>query len=244
MKAVITAGAPVDGEYARVAGTAVKALAPVRGITMLERAVRALRANGVAEIGVVGGAEVQRVFADRVERFADDRSDGQRNVLAALDLWPENGEPLLYATSDMPYIDGPAIASFLQLVPPDALAMPLTEYAAFCARFPDAPPFGIRLCGERVVNGGIFYIPPGAREGLRSLATAMFSARKKPWRMAAIAGPALLARLVMGRLSIQHVERRAHDVLGIPARAVRGCAAELAYDADTVDEYCYACSHP
>jgi hypothetical protein len=244
VRGVITAGGPIDGEYARVAGTTVKALAPVRGMTMLERAVDALRANGVAELGVVGGAEVQRSFADRVERFAADTGDGQGNLLAALDLWPDDGEPLLYATSDMPYVDGPSVASFLQRISDDALAMPLAAYGAFCARFPNAPPFGITLNGERVINGGFFYIPAGARRRLRAAATAMFSARKEPWRMATIAGPSLLVRFLVRTLSIEQIERRARKVLGIPAFAIRDCAPELAYDADTLDEYRYACDNP
>jgi CTP:molybdopterin cytidylyltransferase MocA len=244
VKAVITAGGRLEGEYARIAGTTIKALAPVRGTTMLDRIIDALHANGIEEIGVVGGREVRHACGNRIARLVPDAGDGERNLLAALTMWPEDGDALIYAASDMPYVDGPALASFLDRVRADTLAMPLADYTAFTARFPGAPPFGITLGGERVVNGGVFHIPAGTRNALQSIALAMFSARKRPWRMATVAGPVLLARFVVRRLSIEHIERRAGILLDRPAQAVRACAPELSYDADTIDEYRYACNNP
>ena len=62
--------------------------------------------------------------------------------------------------------------------------MPLAEHADFTSRFAGAPAAGIVLAGERVVNGGVFVLPPGSRESRGRLAAAFFSARKAPWRMA------------------------------------------------------------
>jgi GTP:adenosylcobinamide-phosphate guanylyltransferase len=243
VKAVITAGGPIDGAYAEMAGTNLKALAPVRGHTMLGRTIAVLRECGVAGIAVVGNEEIARACAGSVERIVPDAGSGSRNVLAALSAWPQDGDPLLYLTCDMPYIEAPAIRSFLDAVAPDTLAMPLTERDAFVARFPDAPPFGITLGGETVVNGGVFHIPAGAADRIRTFATRLFEARKAPWRMATIAGPALLVRFAFGRLTIAQLEVRARAVLSLPVKAVRDAAPELAYDADTVDEYRYAVSH-
>lgn len=240
MKAVVTAGGRIDGEYARAAGTQLKALAPVRGETMLDRTIRALRDLGVTCVAVVGNDEVRERVSGRVE-IVPDAGSGARNVLAALDVWPIDGEPLLYLTCDMPYVDAGAIAGFLGAVSPSTLAMPLAEHAAFSARFPNAPAFGISLAGERVVNGGVFHIPPPARVAIRSFATALFDARKAPWRMAAIAGPSLVFRLILKRLSIGALEARARKVLRTEVAAIRNCAPELAFDADTVEEYRYAC---
>ncbi len=243
MKAVITAGGPLDGVYAELAGTRVKALAPVRGATMLDRTIAALRAVGAARIAIVGNAEVRRSIDGRVEKIVDDRGSGAKNVLAALDAWPDDGEPLLYLTCDMPYITNEALMQFLERVPHDTLAMPLTEIDAFRSRFPDAPPFGIALAGECVVNGGVFHIPAGATARIRSFATALFDARKAPWRMATITGPVLLLKFALKRLSIPDLEARARTVLDMNVAAVRHCAPELAYDADTADEYRYAVDH-
>lgn len=243
MKAVITAGGPIDGEYAILAGTRVKALAQVRGATMLDRTISVLREAGVDRVAVVGNEDVARSADGSVEKIVADAGTGAKNVLGALDAWPDDGEPLLYLTCDMPYITTAALTSFLERVPSDTLAMPLTEIRAFEQRFPGAPPFGITLADVRVVNGGVFHIPAGATGRIRTFATALFEARKAPWRMATIAGPMLLLKFAVKRLSIEELEARARRVLGMNVAAIRNAAPELAFDADSADEYRYAIDH-
>ncbi len=244
MKAVITAGGRIGAPYSDEAGTEVKALAVVRGATMLDRIIESLRGAGVTRIAVVGGADVSDACADRVELIVDEMPSGAENVLRALRAWPEDDEPLLYATSDLPYVTAGAIADFVRRVPPGAIAMALSDHAAFEQRFPGAPPCGIDLGGERVVNGGIFSLPGGSRASVADLATRLFDARKAPWRMATLVSPLTMLRLATGRLSIAHIEREAQRVAKLPAVAVRGCVPALAFDADTIAEYRYACENP
>jgi len=242
VKAVVTAGGRIGGEYARVACTTVKALAPVRGASMLDRVLDALRGAGVTHIAVVGGAEVRAACGERVERFIDEGPTGEENVLRALAAWSDD-EPLLYATSDLPYVHADAVSDFVARVPSDAIAMALTEHADFVLRFAGAPPAGITLARERVVNGGIFSLPPRSRARIATVATGFFSARKAPWRMARLVGPLALVRLATGGLSIPAIEREALRVVRHPCIAVRKCAPELAFDADTVAEYLHACEN-
>jgi hypothetical protein len=150
---------------------------------------------------------------------------------------------LLYATSDMPYVDAAAVRDFVARAPEAALAMPLTAAARFEARFPGAPPFGVRLGRERVVNGGMFAIPGAAAPLLADVAAAFFDARKSPWKMASLVGPAAALRFAFGQLTVSAVEARASAVLGVRACAVRDAAPELAFDADTIAEYQYAATH-
>ncbi len=243
MKAVITAGGPIEGEFAIAAGTALKALAVVRGRTMLARTIEALRAIGVGRIAVVGDDRVRDACGGEVERVVPDRGSGARNVLGALEAWPEDGEPLLYLTCDMPYVDAASLRDFTGRTPRDALAMALCDDMAFAARFPGAEGFGITLGRERVVNGGAFHIPSGASARIRSFATQLFEARKAPWRMATIAGPLLLARFALGRLTVAQLEARARTLLDLPVFAIRDCKPELGFDVDTIGDYQYACAH-
>jgi GTP:adenosylcobinamide-phosphate guanylyltransferase len=243
VKAVITAGGPIDGDYADLARTRVKALAHVRGSTMLDRIIKSVREAGIDRIAVVGNDDVRVSVERRVDKIVPDAGTGAKNVLGALDAWPDDGEPLLYLTCDMPYITTAALASFLERVRSDTLAMPLTEIEDFVRRFPGAPPFGISLAGECVVNGGVFHIPAGGAERIRSFATALFDARKAPWRMATIAGPTLLLKFALKRLSIPELEARGRKILGMNVAALRNSPPELAYDADSVDEYRYAIQH-
>jgi GTP:adenosylcobinamide-phosphate guanylyltransferase len=243
MKAVITAGGRIDGPFARDAGTNVKALAPIRGATMLARIVGALRANGATRIAVVGGSEVRAACSGAVERVIDESPSGATNLLLALKAWPEDGTPLLYATSDLPYVTAEAVRTFLDRIPPGTLAVALSELAAFDRRFPRSSGFGITLAGERVVNGGIFSLPGGAPEKVAQIARRFFDARKQPWRMASFVSPVVLLRFLLGRLSVAHLEAMAARMLQVPARAIRNCPPELAFDVDTDVEYRYACAH-
>jgi GTP:adenosylcobinamide-phosphate guanylyltransferase len=244
VKAVITAGGRIDGRFAEIAGTRVKALAQVRGTSMLERMILALRETGVDTIAVVGGDEVKAACAAHVERFIDESVSGGENLLRALRAWPSDGRPLLYATSDLPYVTADAIRNFAERVAPQTLAVSLSTFGQFSARFPGAPPFGITLAGERVVNGGVFSIPDESIDRLAGVATRFFAARKQPWRMAGFISPFVLLHFLLGRLSIGELERLAQRVLAVPSKAVRNTAPELAYDVDTEAEYRYACAHP
>ena len=143
----------------------------------------------------------------------------------------------------MPYVDAATVAAFLDRVPRDHVAMPLTEIAQWHRRFPGAPEAGITLNGERVVNGDIFYIPGGLAERVEAVAARFFEARKRPWQMASLVSPRLMVRYLFRRLGIGHIEEHARRVLGVSAVAVRNAAPELAFDADSHAEYEYANAH-
>lgn len=229
----------MSGEFARAAGTNVKALARVKDKTMLDAAIAAAREAGATRLAVVGGEEVRSACRGRVDRFIQE-SDGATNVRRALTAW-DSAAPLLYLTSDLPFITASALRAFLDAVPADTLALPLSECAQFEARFPDAPPFGIRLAGDRVVNGGAFWIPARAAETIVALAIRFFQARKSVAKMALLLGPIFCVRFARGRLSVRQLESHATRLLGIPARAIRNAPVELAYDVDTYEEFRYAC---
>jgi len=243
VKAVITAGGRIEGAFASEAGTPVKALAVVRGTTMLDRIIQALRGTGATRIALVGGSEVRAAAQDQVERFVDESPSGSQNMLRALRAWPDDGEPLLYATSDLPYVTAATVTDFVKRVPRQTLSVALSEHADYVARFPGAPSAGITLAGERVVNGGVFVIPGGSIEPLAAIATQFFDARKRPWQMAGLIGAAMLLRFLFRRLSVTGLERRARHTLGVEAVGLRHCAPELAFDVDGETEYGYALAH-
>ena len=209
---------------------------------MLQRMIAALRAAGASRIAVIGGEEVARACSPIVETVIEESVSGSENLLKALHAWPCEGERLVYATSDLPYVTAAAIEDVLTRVPADSLALPLTEWNDFDLRFPGAPPFGVTLAGERVVNGGVFTVPDASVPRLASLATRFFEARKAPWRMAGLVSPWILLRFLFRRLRIAELETLATRALGTPARALRRAPADLAYDVDTAEEYRYACA--
>ncbi len=134
------------------------------------------------------------------------------------------------------------------------ISSPAWEWARSPFHSPSTPPSSsafrtlrrvleFSLGRERVVNGGVFSIPQGTTEKLAAIATRFFEARKRPWRMASLVGPAVLIRFLSGRLRVADLETMALHVLQVPAQALRGCAPELAFDVDTAPEYLYATTH-
>ena len=240
MNAVITAGGRVDGEFARTIGQSVKALAPCRGVTLLELAIRAARDAGANDVAVVGGEEVRRAIGADTRVIGEDAS-GSENLRRALHAWDDDA-PLIYLTSDMPFITGKTLRAFIEASPNGTFALPLTEWDEFTRRFPEAPPFGITLAGEKVVNGGAFILPAGSCRTIETFATRFFNARKSPLRMAQLTGVPLLLKFLFRKLSVGALETHAERLLGIPARAVRNSPPELAYDVDVLEEYTYAIS--
>jgi hypothetical protein len=94
-----------------------------------------------------------------------------------------------------------------------------------------------------VASGSVVYFAAGAAPRVLETAQRLFEARKSLFGMARLLGPALLLRFLLNRLEIEDVEKRAHDVLGIQARAVRDASPALCYDVDTLDDYRFALEH-
>ncbi|HET7815774.1 MAG TPA: NTP transferase domain-containing protein [Candidatus Baltobacteraceae bacterium] len=240
--AVITAGGTVDEPFARRIGTPYKALARVRGTALIDRTISALRGGGIERIGVVAPDEVADVCRKSVDFIVTAKEHGGANQWLALNAF-EFDTPFVYATCDMPYIDSNAVSWFVERAGLREVSMALTEFADFEKRFPKAPPFGIKLGGERVVNGGLFAVPAYASHMLEAIGITLFNARKNPLKMARIAGPGILLRYLVGNLGVGDIEYRAKQLLTIPARALRNAPPELAYDVDVLEEYEYADTH-
>jgi CTP:molybdopterin cytidylyltransferase MocA len=242
MRAVITAGGLVDGEFADAIGTPVKALAPFGSRTLLDVALAACAGAGIAGVAVIGGAEVRELLAGRDGvRMIDAALDGATNVLRALDAWP--GERFVYLTSDMPFATPAALTELVARSEPYALTMALAGADAYAARFPGAPAHSVALGGERVANGNAFVIAPAAVEPARAFATKMFDARKSLPKLALLLGPSMCWRFATKRLTIADLEAYGSRRLGVAVGALRDCDPGLCYDVDSLDDYRYACTH-
>jgi CTP:molybdopterin cytidylyltransferase MocA len=240
VRAVITAGGTVDGEFANQIGTTIKALAPFASRTLLDTGLDACAGAGIGEVAVVGGAEVRAHLRGAGVRVIEAAADGGVNVLRALDAWP--GERFIYLSSDLPFLAAGGLRDFIERSRPFAVSMALASEPRYRARFPDAPPHAVSLRGERVVNGSAFILAPEAVAPARALAVRLFDARKSLFALARLLGPALCARFVTRRLAVSDIEAFGARALRLPVAAVRDCDPGLCYDVDTVEDYRTACS--
>ena len=240
MRAVITAGGLVDAEFAAAIGTRVKALAPFGTRTLLDVVLDACAGAQIDAVAIVGGAEVRAHLRGTGVHVVDAAEDGGTNVLRALDAWP--GEPFVYLASDLPFATAEGLLDLVERSAGRSLTMGLCSAEAYGRRFPDAPPFGVALRGERVVNASAFVFAPEAVAPARAFAVRLFDARKSLWAMARLLDLALIVRFATRRLGVVDVEAYGRRVLGCEAAAVRDCDPGLCYDVDTLDEYSYACA--
>ncbi len=238
MRAVVTAGGLVDGEFAATIGTRVKALAPLGGTTPIDVVLEACACAGIDGVAVVGGAEVRAHLRGRDVRVLDADAGGGTNLLRALDAWPN--ERFAFLTSDMPFATGEALHDFVARSEPFGLTMALAGCTAYESRFPGAPEHAVMLGGERVANGNAFVLAPESIAPARALATRFFAARKSLPKMAMLLGPSMIARFALKRLRIADLEAYATRRLGVAVAAVRGCDPGLCFDVDTLEEYRYA----
>jgi molybdopterin-guanine dinucleotide biosynthesis protein A len=238
MIAAITAGGRVAGDLAEAMGTSVKALAPFGERTLVDAAIDAARANGARRIAVIGGDAIRDHCGARVDDVIPESADGRENIRKAIERGAH--EPLLLLASDMPFVSASALADFLERGRGADIALPLASAEAYLSAYPGAPPHLTNVGGERVANGSVVYFGPGVAPRVLDSAQALFAARKSLARMAALLGPALLLRFAFRRLRIEHVERRAHAVFGVDARAVRDASPALCFDVDSIEDYRYA----
>jgi GTP:adenosylcobinamide-phosphate guanylyltransferase len=238
MIAAITAGGRVDGALAAAIGTDVKALAPLGGERLVDRSIAAARAAGASRVVVIGGAEIRAHCAGRVEKIVSEAAEGRENLRLAIEA--AGGEPLLFLTSDLPFVTGDAAHAFVDRALGSDLALPLATEEDYLRAYPGAPPHITRVGNERVAGGSVVYFGPGVGSQVLAISQRLFDARKSLLRMATLLGPALLLRFVAKRLEIEHIEQRAVRVFGINARAVRNAAPNLCFDVDTLEDYEYA----
>ncbi len=201
----------------------------------MERTLRAVRTLPRIERIIVVAPEA--ALADAALAGADERRpDGPRMIeslrsgLAGF----ARDEPLLITASDLPILTRAALEEAID----EALARDLDlgyaclERRYHDARFPAIPHTWARMREGHFCGGGAVVLKPRVMAQLETLLDQLGSARKSPLRLAAIFGWGTLVRFALGRLSIADAERRASELLGARAGALRSTHAEIAVNVD------------
>ncbi len=233
--AVVLAGGARDAVAALTPGAPNKAFVTVGGKTLVERTLVALRATpAVRRIVVVTPAAAS---GRRELALADElRSDGAtmaQSLRSGLEARDPN-ELVLVCASDLPILSRPAVEEFLTLArrSDSDLVYACVERAVHVARYPGVPHTWARLSDGTYCGGGIVALRPRVLPTLGGLLGRLGAARKNPLRLAAIFGPAILARYALGRLRIADAERRATQLLGARASAAICTHPEIAVNVD------------
>lgn len=231
---------------AAVAGVAHKCLAPVAGRTMLERVVAALAAS--APVGRIAVSLQDPAIVTQLHELAPLIDEGRllplqagtspsRSVLnAAAEL--EAPFPLLITTADHALLTPAMVEHFCaaSLSSGATATVGLTASAVLTARYPQSRRTYLRFRDERYSGSNLFALmDPGAMR-LPELWLRVEQQRKKPWRIAAVFGPRLLAGYLLRRFTLDEAMARISARLGVGVAAVKMPMAEAAIDVDKAED--------
>lgn len=233
--AVVLAGGDRGDLLAGEAGVPAKALLPIDGRPMGAYVLHALRdCAAVRRIVYVGPTDSQLdglydVALPAGERLVDSLALGVGAALGS------GASDLLVLSADIPWLDGAMITRFLAscaTTGPADIYYPVVREESSRARFPDQQRTFVKLRDGRFTGANLALASQSGVTSLLPLLDSVYRARKNPFALAAIMGPAVLVRLLLGVASIASLENRAARLLGLTARAVISADPELAADVD------------
>ncbi len=243
MDAVVLAGGPHDELAAHTPGAPNKAFVEIRGVTLVERTLRALRAaSGVGRIVVVAPPGVRGVaalaLADEVRPDGVRIRDSLRSGLAGFDPHAD----ILVSASDLPVLTPESIDDFISRAKAaDAdLTYGCIEKATHMAKYPEAPHTWARLRDGTYCGTGLITLRPRVWPALEKVIERLGEARKNPLKLASLFGWRILWRYAVGRLTIPQAEARASYVIGAKVRAIVSPYAEIGINVDRVSDIALA----
>lgn len=242
---ILPAGGTLDAHFAKVALTPVKALIRVGDNILIFRALEALRLSGRSRrIVVVGGPEVRAAIEDKVDAVVTAGPSLPNNILAGVKELlrrPDPPERLLIVTTDLPFITDKALAAFLDACPEGAdFCGALVSAEAYLDRFPGSNSTWAKLKDGRFTLGGVYLAKTAALKKAMPEIERVVNNRKSVTGMASLLGPGFLMKLMTRQLTVEAVETKIGEILGMKVVAVPDAPAELAFDIDEIDDYQYA----
>ena len=243
--AVVMAGSRVGGDpLAQSTGVAHKALAPVAGVPMLLRVLRALRdAQSVARIVVCGldasvwppgGVPPGDIPEPEWVRGGETPATSARLAIEALDLQP----PVLITTADHPLLTAETVDEFCSraavlqtdvavgVVSGDAVRASFPAFARRTYRFRDGSYRGCNL----------YALLSRAGRGAPAVWRQFEDFRKHPVRMVGALGVGTLVWFLVGRLALADVARRIASKFGLSLQVVPLRDPAAGFDVDTLPQ--------
>lgn len=238
----ITAGGLISREFARSAGTQIKAMLIIHGKTLLERTVEAFRECGVTgRIALVAPEEIRETAgAQAVDQFISAHESGIENIRRGLSYFSEETR-IVWCASDLPFISPGSIKDFLERCPEDAsLCYPVFERDEINPSMRAAIPSYIRLKDGHFTGGSIFRLDVAPCMARMEEIGRCFTSRKSTIAMVQLLGLKTVVNFLMGRCSINDILKRVEEILHTRCAVVRGCDPSVTVDIDDEASYEFA----
>ena len=210
-----------------------KGFLDVAGRPLLAHVLGALRGvRGIGRIAVVGPEGSIRAVSDDV-LIVPDQGSIMDNVVHALGML-RSRDPVLVVASDIPLLTPAVVEDFLAACANDSADFyyAIVPQDAIEQRFPGARKTFVRVVEGMFCGGSVMLFNPAVVDRVRTFIERVLAARKKPWLLAQLFGWSIVMKFASGRLTIEEMEAKVRELLGITARAVIMPDPELALDVD------------
>lgn len=242
---IVPAGGTINESFARVVGTNNKALIKLEGRSVIRNTLECLRGlNWVRRIVVIGSEAVKIEAAGLADEVLKEGTTGPENIFNGL-RWLTNefspSERVMIVTSDLPFLTGDILRSFLEKCPLDKdFCVPLISKDSFDETFPGATATFVTMqdgtwttgCAYLATAKGLFTAMPHIEK--------VFELRKSKLGMARMLGPRFVYGYLTKKLTVRDVEDKVRDLLKCSGVAVPNSPPELSYDIDYIEDYHYA----
>lgn len=236
---VVLAGAPADDATREQYGVQWRSDVPIAGRPMLHWLLDALKASGsIGELVVIGVGEYPGCrFVAPGETFFDNFMRG----INAL----EGSETILVASSDIPLVTGEAVSDFVRegLALQADLVYPIIRKDLCTSKYPQFKRTCLSLGEGTFTGGNMTLVRRSFAIKCQDRIEALFQARKKPLKLAAMIGFGTLIRVVLaqkvwpGFVSVPAIERAGERLVGGRLRALDCRWPEIGEDLDDIRDY-------
>lgn len=235
-----------EDPVAQVAGVSDKCLAPVAGVVMIERVLRALvQSPWVSRVLVslqdpemledIPGIAALRA-ARPIEAVASGPSPSL-SVLAALDL-SNPAFPVLVTTADHALLQSDLVDLFCARASGNGadIVAGLTPATVIERDYPQTRRTYLRFREARYSGANLFALLTPQARGAVAFWRRAERERKRPWRLALAIGPRVLFAYLLGRLSLAGALQRLSRLSGARAAVVALEVSEAAIDVDKPED--------
>ena len=222
-----------EDALARASGVAAKALVPLAGKPMGAHVLEALRCSHQVEhvvyVGPNGGLDG---YYDAHVPAGDSLADSLALGLGAALAHMQASGRLLALTADIPWLTAQAVDTFITQSALVDLVYPVIPAAVSEAQFPAQQRTYVKVRDGRFTGGNMVLLTPAGVPPLLRFMDRLYRGRKNPLALAAIFGYDVVAKLLVGRVSVAELEHRAARILGISVSAFISEDASLGADVD------------
>ncbi len=232
---VILAGAQNTGLLKEYTSEKYEALINIKNKTMVDYVIKAVKnAENTGRVVLVGPEkELKNTIAydvDIIINYTDSMLGNVQKGVKALNTEKQ----VMIITSDIPLVNSEIIDKFLTSCQKNNadIYYPIITRKQNLDKFPEIKRTYVRLADDTFTGGNMIVIKPIILKEALQWLEKVIAWRKKPWKLSQLLGFKFIVKFIIGRLTLQEVEKRVSEIVGYRAKALIFEDAEVGFDVD------------